>query len=122
MQKIINMQFLSPEPFVPPGKDFEKSKQFFIELGFNLLWSDGDYADFEKDRCKFILQHFDNNFFAHNFIVSVRINNAEEFRNSVLEKRLPEKFDIRVSEVTQQPYGKEVNIIDIAGICWHFVG
>jgi len=39
----------------------------------------------------------------------------------VIEKKLPERFGIRIGEVTQQPYGKEVNIIDIAGVCWHFV-
>jgi hypothetical protein len=39
----------------------------------------------------------------------------------VLAKKLPEKFGIRVAPPTQQPYGKEVNIIDLAGVCWHFV-
>jgi hypothetical protein len=39
----------------------------------------------------------------------------------VLEKKLVERFGIRIGAVTQQPYGKEVNIIDIAGVCWHFV-
>ncbi|MFT3827802.1 MAG: hypothetical protein QM731_28050 [Chitinophagaceae bacterium] len=115
------MQFLSLQPFVPSGKDFEKSKQFFTELGFNLLWSDGGYAGFEKDGCRFILQHFDKDEFAQNFMVTVGVTSAEEFRNSVLEKQLPEKFGIRIGQVTQQSYGKEVNIIDIAGVCWHFV-
>jgi hypothetical protein len=39
----------------------------------------------------------------------------------VIDKQLPEKFGIRISQILQQPYGKEVNIIDIAGVCWHFV-
>jgi len=30
------MQFLSLEPFVPSGADFEASKQFFQELGFSI--------------------------------------------------------------------------------------
>jgi hypothetical protein len=54
-------------------------------------------------------------------MLSVRVDNAEEFRNMVLEKKLVERFGIRIGAVTQQPYGKEVNIIDIAGVCWHFV-
>lgn len=115
------MEFLSLQPFVPSGKEFEKSKEFFIELGFTLSWSDSDYAGFENGPCKFILQHFDKVDFAENFMLSVQIPNAEEFRRTVLEKKLPERFSIRIGEVTQQPYGKEVNIIDIAGVCWHFV-
>ena len=29
--------------------------------------------------------------------------------------------DATVSEAINQPYGREVNIIDRAGVCWHFV-
>jgi hypothetical protein len=115
------MRFLSLQPFVPSGENFEESKRFFVELGFNIFWDAGDYIGFERDGCKFILQKFTNKFFAENFMVTVGVESAEEFRNAVLEKKLPEKFAIRIGGVTQQPYGKEVNIIDIAGVCWHFV-
>jgi hypothetical protein len=115
------MKFLSLEPFVPSGGNFTASKQLFQELGFSITWDGGDYIGFEKDGCKFILQHFDNKEFAENFMISVRIENAETFWKKVHEKQLPEKFGIRISPPTQQPYGKEVNIIDLAGVCWHFV-
>jgi hypothetical protein len=116
------MKFLSLQPFVPSGKDFEKSKQLFIELGFNLTWNDGSYAGFERDGCKFILQHFDNKEFAENFMITVGVDDVAAFREEVINKQLPEKFGIRISSgISQQPYGKEVNIIDIAGVCWHFV-
>jgi hypothetical protein len=115
------MKFLSLEPFVPSGDNFEGSKQFFCELGFNINWDAGDYIGFERDGCKFILQKYNNRDFAENFMVNVRISNAEEFRKEVIEKKLPERFGIRIGQVSEQPYGKEVNIIDIAGVCWHFV-
>lgn len=115
------MKFTYLQPFVPSGPDFEKSKQLFVELGFNITWDAGGFAGFGKDECKFILQHFDNSEFAQNFMVSVGVSNANEFRNMVIEKKLPEKYGIRVGAVTNQPYGKEVNITDIAGVCWHFV-
>jgi len=115
------MQFLSLQPFVPSGKDFEGSKQFFQQLGFNINWDAGDYISFEKDDCRFILQKFHNKEFAENFMLTVGVTNAEEFRKEVIEKQLQEKFGIRISEVSDQPYGREVNIIDMAGVCWHFV-
>jgi hypothetical protein len=115
------MKFLSLEPFVPSGNNFEGSKLLFQELGFTINWDAGDYIGFEKDGCKFILQKFDNKAFAENFMVNVKIDNAEEFWKSVTEKNLTEKFGIRIGRPTRQPYGKEVNIIDIAGVCWHFV-
>ncbi|MDB5278698.1 MAG: hypothetical protein JWR61_3653 [Ferruginibacter sp.] len=115
------MQFLSLEPFVPSGSEFEKSKLFFQELGFAVNWDVGGYAGLEKDGCKFILQQYENKSFAENFMVSVKVSNAAEFYRSVTEKKLPEKYGIRVSPPKKQPYGIEVNIIDIAGVCWHFV-
>jgi hypothetical protein len=115
------MKFQSLEPFVPSGNKFEESKQLFLELGFKINWDAGGYIGFEKDGCKFILQQYDNREFAENFMISVKVDNAEEFWKFVVEKKLSERFGIRISEPSQQPYGKEVNIIDIAGVCWHFV-
>jgi predicted lactoylglutathione lyase len=115
------MKFLSLQPFVPSGKDFAKAKQFFTELGFSITFDGGDYVGFERDGCRFILQRYDNRQFAENFMISVAVSNAEEFYDEVSQKMLDQKFGIKVGKPVQQPYGKEVNIIDLAGVCWHFV-
>jgi hypothetical protein len=115
------MQFHSLQPFVPSGNNYQGSKDFFQQLGFRISFDAGDYTGFEKDGCKFILQKYDNRQFAENFMLSVAVTNADEFRQEVLDKQLPEKFGIRIGEVCDMPYGREVNIIDPAGVCWHFV-
>jgi predicted lactoylglutathione lyase len=122
------MKFLSLQPFVPSGNDFESSKEFFQQLGFSISWDAGDYVSFvhndsfgEKDGCKFILQKFNNKEFAENFMITVGVTNVDEFRKDVIGKKLPEKFGVRIGEASDQPYGREVNIIDIAGVCWNFV-
>jgi hypothetical protein len=116
------MNFISLEPFVPSGPDLESSKRFFSELGFTLTWDAGDYAGFESNGCKFILQNFNNREFAGNFMLSVRVDNIDEFHQSLLDNNLAEKFSIKIGRITSQPYGRELNIIDLAGVCWHFVG
>ena len=115
------MSFLSLSPFVPSGKNFEQAKNLFQDLGFALVWDAGDYAGFESGACKFILQNFDNKAFAENFMVSVRVSSADEFWRDAEEKGLQEKYGIRISNPANQPYGREVNLIDTAGVCWHFV-
>ncbi len=115
------MKFHSLEPFVPSGENFESAKHLFQDLGFNINWDAGDYIGFEKDGCKFILQKYNDKSFAENFMISIKIDNANEFYKQVNEKQLPEKYGIRINPPVQQPYGKEVNLIDIAGVCWHFV-
>ena len=115
------MQFLSLKPFVPSGSNFELAKAFFIELGFNLAWDDSGYAGFENGSSQFILQDYNQKDFAENFMLTVSVPDVVAFRAEVLKKQLPQKFGIRIGEVTNQPYGQEVNIIDMAGVCWHFV-
>jgi hypothetical protein len=115
------MKFLSIEPFVPSGSNFEAAKQFFLDLGFHSNWEVDGYVGFQRDECRFILQRYDNPEFAQNFMLGVKVSNIEEFRASVLDKKMPEKYGVHIGQITQQPYGREVNVIDIAGVCWHFV-
>jgi hypothetical protein len=115
------MKFLSLQPFVPSGSNFHGSKQFFQQLGFNIRWDAGDYIGFEKDGCRFILQKYDNKDFAENFMLTVGVSDVDEFRKEVIDKQLPQRFGIRIGDVSDMPYGREVNIIDLAGVCWHFV-
>lgn len=115
------MVFLSLEPFIPSGSDFDGAQQFFMALGFTISWSAGDYVGFEKDGCKFILQRYDNKAFAENLMINVKIDNATAFHQKLTADGVAEKFGIRIGQPTQQPYGKEVNVIDKAGVCWHFV-
>lgn len=115
------MKLLSLEPFIPSGENFEASKRLFQDLGFHINWDAGDYVGFERDGCKFILQNFANKEFAENLMINVKISNANEFYEEVTVRELASKYSICVSKPTQQPYGKEVNLVDIAGVCWHFV-
>ena len=115
------MTFLSLEPFVPSGSNFEGSKQLFQELGFTIAWEAGGMVGFVNGNCKFILQHYDVAGFPENFMLSVRVSSAADFWQEVTTKKLPERFGIRISKPTKQPYGIEVNLIDIAGVCWHFI-
>ena len=115
------MTFLSLAPFVPSGREFQKSRQLFEALGFQIEWDGGDYVGFARDGCKFILQNYDNRTFAENLMVNVSVSDIKEFFKAVNDNKLAEKYGIRVGAPTLQPYGEEVNIIDLAGVCWHFV-
>lgn len=115
------MKFLSLEPFVPSGSNFEGARQLFLELGFTINWEGGDFIGFQRDECRFILQQFSNREFAENFMISVKVTDVAAFRQDVIDKKLPEKYGIRMGNISKMPYGQEVNIIDMAGVCWHFV-
>ena len=116
------MKYNSIEPFIPSGKDFQLSKRLFLELGFNVVWEAADYAGFENNGCKFILQNYNDKHFAENLMMRVTVNDLDEFWQKISEKDLPAKFGVKLREPTDFPHGREVNLIDIAGVCWHFAG
>lgn len=116
------MHFVSLEPFIPSGDNFEQSKLFFKELGFEAEWEEEGLVGFRQGNCKFILQQYDNKAFAENLMLSVKVSDIKAFYEQVANKHLPAKFNIpAIGQPVQQPYGMEVNIIDPAGVCWHFI-
>jgi hypothetical protein len=119
-QKLNNMKYNSIEAFVPAGKDFQASRQLFLELGFNIVWEVDDLVSFENNGCKFILQKYDEKSFAENFMLSVKVEDLDEFWQKISQLNLSEKFGVKLKEPTNFPWGREVNMIDIAGVCWHF--
>lgn len=115
------MKALSLQPFIPSGPDFAASAALFRDLGFTERWNSGDYAGFENNGFGFILQKFDNKRFAEHLMLTVGVANADQVWQEIREKDLEKKYGIRLAEPADMPYGREVNMIDIAGVCWHFV-
>ncbi len=114
------MKYNSIEAFVPSGENFQASRKLFLELGFKINWEAADYVGFENNGCCFILQNYNVKEFAENFMMSVRVENLDDFWQKVSKLDLPEKFGVKLREPTNFPWGREVNMIDIAGVCWHF--
>ncbi len=114
------MKYNSIEAFVPAGNNFKKSRQLFLELGFKIIWETDDYVGFENNSCKFILQGNDNKEFAENFMMSVKVGDLDVFWGEISALSLPEKFGVKLNAPKDFPWGREVNLIDIAGVCWHF--
>jgi len=107
-------------PFVPSGRDFEASRRLFVELGFEEVWASDGYAAFRNGNARFILQKFDNEEFAGNFMIRLDVPDLDAWWLTVSGKELPKKFPgLRIKPPADFPWGREVNFIDLAGVCWH---
>ena len=111
---------LSLLPFVPSGKDYNGSRRLFAELGFQEIWENDGYAGFRNGGAEFILQEFDNKEFAENFMVRLNVPDLDAWWEVVSGKELEKKYSgFRISPPSKKPWGREVNFIDPAGVCWH---
>lgn len=107
-------------PFVPSGKDYGASRRFFADLGFEELWENEGYAGFRSGGAEFILQRFDEPRFASHFMIRLDVEDLAEWWEAVSQKRLAETYPgVRFKPPTDYPWGREVHLIDLAGVCWH---
>ena len=115
-----NLRALSLLPFVPSGEDYEGSRRLFADLGFEEIWENDGYADFRNGPAQFILQSFDDEKFAGNFMVRLNVPDLDLWWDEVSRRKLQEKYPkFRVKPPLEFPWGREVHFIDLAGVCWH---
>jgi len=115
-----NLTVKSLAPFVPGGRAYESSRRLFVALGFTEMWESAGYAGFRNGEAEFILQRFDDPAFASNFMVRIVVNDLDAWWNEISAKRLDEAFPgFRINPPAEFPWGREVNFIDLAGVCWH---
>jgi hypothetical protein len=107
-------------PFVPSGRDFDRSRTLFRELGFSELWSAHGYVGLQCGAARFILQALDEPAFAANLMIRVDVDDLDAWWQEVSAKDLPRQFSgFRINPPADFPWGREVHFIDLAGVCWH---
>lgn len=107
-------------PFVPSGADYEAARRLFADLGFIEEWENDGYAGFANGGARFILQRFDDAHFAGNFMVRLNVPDLDAWWLALSARGLEQKYPgLRLKPPTQFPWGREVNFIDLAGVCWH---
>ncbi len=58
--------------------------------------------------------------FAQNFMVRLNVDDLDRWWGSISQKGLDRTYPgVRFSGPTNHPWGREVNLIDLAGVCWH---
>lgn len=107
-------------PFVPSGPDFAKAKSFFLALGFEISWEVEGLIGFQKDTCEFILQELDHEELANNLMLQMQVDDLDTFWVELQALDLLSTFNCKLKAPYDYPWGREVHLIDLAGVCWHF--
>jgi hypothetical protein len=91
------------------------------ELGFDQLWEQNGYAGFGSGQAQFILQDLDQPAFASNLMIKIDMPDLDAWWIELTAKNLSDRFPgVRLKPPTDYPWGREVHLIDLAGVCWHF--
>ena len=107
-------------PFVPSGSDFELALAFFAELGFEKQWRHDGLAGLRFGGAYFMLQHINVPEWQKNQMLTLEVNDLDVYWLEIDAKNLPARFSgVRTKPPTEFPWGREVHVIDPAGVCWH---
>lgn len=106
-------------PFVP-SFDFERSKQFYQALGFELLL-DSEVAIFRIGVTGFILQRYENREIGEHLMLQLMVDNLDAWWAHIASLDLTTRFGITTHRApAMQPWGLRVAFLsDPCGVLWH---
>ncbi|QDT26781.1 VOC family protein [Gimesia panareensis] len=117
-QRECNLETIELKAFVP-AKDFEHSKQFYADLGFQIPWSSEELAYLHFGNCTFLLQNFYVKELAENFMMHLSVQNVDDWWEHVREQQIAEKYGVNVSKPEERPWGmRDFVLIDPSGVLW----
>jgi hypothetical protein len=116
----MQVQATALHPFVPSGPDFALALAFFAELGFETAWRDGGLAGMRYGKAFFFLQEIDVPEWQKNQMLTLEVSDLDTYWDEIARKDLATKYSgVRTRPPTDFPWGREVHIVDPAGVCWH---
>jgi uncharacterized glyoxalase superfamily protein PhnB len=105
-----------------PAKDFEKSRTFYLDLGFEQTWSDGGSAcGLRIDGHNIILQNFHVKEHSENFMMQLIVDDANAWWERIQNLGLKQKYQLGIANPpAMQPWGLLVlYLTDPTGVLWH---
>ena len=107
-------------PFVPSGPDFARSLEFFAALGFEAVWRHDGLAGLRFGGAYFLLQDIDVPEWQKNQMITFEVTDLDAYWAELEAKGLEGAFSgVKLRPPTDFPWGRELHIIDLAGVCWH---
>jgi hypothetical protein len=107
-------------PFVPSGPRFAQALAFFSALGFEKAWERDGLAALRWGGAYFLLQHIDVPVWQENQMLVLEVSDLDAYWSELEAKDLERAFPgVRLRPPTDFPWGREVHIVDPAGVCWH---
>ena len=110
----------SIRPFIG-AKDFNISRQFYRELGFEEVVLTSNLSLFTASTINFYLQDAYVKDWIDNLMVFVEVDGIEQQYNMLLQLNLPQKYEgVRLLPIRKNHWGDECFLHDPSGILWHF--
>jgi catechol 2,3-dioxygenase-like lactoylglutathione lyase family enzyme len=114
----VNLAAVEIKAFVP-SRDFEKSKQFYLALGFEIPWSSEDLAYVRHGETSFLLQAFYEPVHSGNFQMHLLVENVDDWHAHVLSSGVQDRFAVDIGTPENRPWAmRDFTLFDPSGVLW----
>jgi hypothetical protein len=108
---------MAMRPMVP-AKDFEISKRFYIELGFEpKILTDG-LVEMQLGAFSFILQAYYVQQWADNFVMHMRVSDVKLWWDHIVSLDLTSRYGAKTTAPQMEDWGLVIGVIDPSGVLW----
>lgn len=111
---------ISIRPFIG-AKDFEVSRRFYRELGFEEVVLENNFSYFKTGHTGFYLQDAYVRDWIDNTMIFLEVDDAARYFDEIQALDLPSKYEsVRLIPIRNHPWGRECFLHDPSGVLWHF--
>ena len=111
-----NLRSIEVKAFVP-ALDFELSKQFYQDLGFEVVWSSEDLAYLRHGDSAFLLQNFDKP--PDNFMMHLLVEDVDAWWQQIETNGVIAKYGVHSEPPSDKPWGlRDFVIVDPSFVLW----
>ena len=107
---------------VVPAKDFEISKRFYIELGFEPKTLTDRLVEMQLGAFSFILQAYYVQQWADNFVMHMRVSDVKLWWDHIDGLDLASRYGVKTLAPQMEDWGLVAGIIDPSGVLWRIAG
>jgi hypothetical protein len=105
---------------VVPARDFDISKRFYIELGFQPRPLTDRLVEMQLGAISFILQDYYVREWADNFAVHVAVSDVGLRWDHIVSLDLPARYGVKVQAPEPQGWALVAGTTDPSGVLWRF--
>ena len=111
---------ISLRPFIG-SKDFEVSRAFYRELGFEETVIDKGMSVFKTGVLAFYLQRAYVKDWIDNTMLFLEVDDVSRYYDDLKALDLPARYpDVKLMPIRTESWGRECFLQDPSGILWHF--
>ena len=103
-----------------PAKDFDISKHFYTELGFQPRPLTDRLVEMRLDVFSFILQAYYVREWADNFVVHVTVSDVGLWWDHIMSLDLPARYGVKIQAPESHGWAVVAGVTDPSGVLWRF--